>query len=125
MTLYPFYTDSSIGSMANFAFWASDASGRPVMVCEVGYPWTLDPQHPEAGEVTLIESKGEDPDGPENYGATPAGQQRYLQEYFRAMNSTGDVVAVVYWDPIWLDLAPGADPNGWQVGNGSVARALR
>ncbi|MFI5915710.1 glycosyl hydrolase 53 family protein [Dactylosporangium sp. NPDC051541] len=59
---------------------------------------------------------GLDADGLENYGATPDGQLRYMREYLRAMAATGNVAAVSYWDPIWIDLSNGADANGWVVG---------
>ena len=112
ISLYPFWTNMSISQMADFARWAANQSGKLVMVCEVGYPWTLQTQH--AGEVTMIVAKGLDPDGPEKYGATPEGQLRYMREYFRAMYNTGKVVGIAYWDPIWIDLDGHA--NGWVVG---------
>jgi arabinogalactan endo-1,4-beta-galactosidase len=118
VSLYPFWTGMSIASLANFASWVGGASGKQVMVCEVGYPWTTQAQG--AGEVTMIKDNSLDPDGPENYGATPDGQLRYMREYLRAMYSTGRVAGIAYWDPIWVDLSTGstggADPNGWVVG---------
>jgi arabinogalactan endo-1,4-beta-galactosidase len=113
ISLYPFWTDMSISQMADFATWAGEQSHKPVMVCEVGYPWTLQTQH--AGEITMIVAKGLKPGGPENYGATEAGQLRYMREYFRAMYNTGKVVGIAYWDPIWIDLDGHA--NGWVVGD--------
>ena len=112
ISLYPFWTNMSISQMADFARWAANQSGKLVMVCEVGYPWTLQTQH--AGEVTMIVAKGLNPDGPEKYGATPEGQLRYMREYFRAMYNTRKVVGITYWDPIWIDLDGHA--NGWVVG---------
>ncbi|NED05295.1 hypothetical protein G3I55_26960, partial [Streptomyces sp. SID6648] len=41
VSLYPFWTDMSIASLANFASWVGSASGKPVMALETGYPWTL------------------------------------------------------------------------------------
>lgn len=32
------------------------------------------------------------------------------------MYDTGKVVGISYWDPIAIDFADGADPNGWIVG---------
>ncbi|MEV6003867.1 glycosyl hydrolase 53 family protein [Streptomyces griseomycini] len=114
VSLYPFWTDMSIASLANFASWVGSASGKPVMAMETGYPFTLEPNG--ASETTLIEKNTLDPDGPENYGATPEGQLRWTQEFFRAMHNTGKVVGISYWDPIAIDFADGADPNGWVVG---------
>ena len=116
ISLYPFWTNMSISQEAAFATFASVQSNKPVMICEVGYPWTLKAQ--EKGETTLIASNNLDPDGPENYGATPAGQLRYMREYFAAMFNTGRVLGVSYWDPILIDLQGGraGDPNGWVVG---------
>ncbi|WP_353808529.1 glycosyl hydrolase 53 family protein [Agromyces sp. SYSU T00194] len=113
LSLYPFWTDMSIASLANFATWVSDLADRQTMVVEVGYPWTTSAYDP--GGTTLIEGNGLDPDGPENYGATQAGQLRYLKEYFRAMQVTGSVDGIAYWDPIAIDLGD-PDPNGWIVG---------
>ncbi|WP_281396542.1 glycosyl hydrolase 53 family protein [Thermocatellispora tengchongensis] len=118
ISLYPFWTNMSIASLANFATWAAAASGKQVLVCEVGYPWTLSAQG--AGEQTLIQGNGLDADGPENYGASTSGQLRYMQEYIRAMYNTGRVAGISYWDPILIDFGTGADPNGWVVG-GDVA----
>jgi arabinogalactan endo-1,4-beta-galactosidase len=112
ISLYPFWTNMSISQMADFATWVSDQCGKPVMVCEVGYPWTLQTQHP--GEQTMIVMHNLDPEGPEKYGATEASQLRYMREYLRAMYNTGKVIGVAYWDPIWIDLD--GHPNGWVVG---------
>ncbi|GAA2026162.1 hypothetical protein GCM10009819_06630 [Agromyces tropicus] len=113
LSLYPFWTDMSIASLANFATWVSNLAGKETLVVEVGYPWTT--SSADAGGTTLIQSNNLDPDGPENYGATQAGQLRYLREYFRAMQLTGRVVGITYWDPIAIDLGD-PDPNGWIVG---------
>ncbi|KDN78047.1 hypothetical protein DF19_40825 [Streptomyces olindensis] len=114
VSLYPFWTNMSIASLANFASWVGSTSGKPVMAMETGYPWT--PKASGASETSLIERNQLDPDGPENYGATPAGQLRWTREFFRAMYNTGKVVGISYWDPIAIDFADGADPNGWIVG---------
>ncbi|MBE1588227.1 glycosyl hydrolase 53 family protein [Nonomuraea angiospora] len=114
VSAYPFWTNMSIASLVNFASWANAMSGKRIMICEVGHPWTLTARG--AGEQTLIQGNGLDADGPENYGATPTGQLTYMREYLRAMSDTGKVDAVSYWDPISVDLANGADPNGWVVG---------
>ncbi|MEV8592977.1 glycosyl hydrolase 53 family protein [Streptomyces sp. NPDC052012] len=114
VSLYPFWTNMSIASLANFASWVGSASGKPVMAMETGYPSTLEASG--ASETTLIAQNNLDPDGPENYGATPDGQLRWTREFFRAMYDTGKVVGISYWDPIAIDFADGADPNGWIVG---------
>ncbi len=62
VSLYPFWTDMSIASLANFASWVGTASGKPVMAMETGYPFTLEPNG--ASETTLIEGNSLDPDGP-------------------------------------------------------------
>jgi arabinogalactan endo-1,4-beta-galactosidase len=118
VSAYPYWTGMSIASLVNFASWASTTSGKRVMICEMGHPWTLNAQG--AGETTQIQDNGLDADGPENYGASPEGQLTYMREYLRAMNTTGVVDAISYWDPINVDTADGADPNGWVV-DGDVA----
>ncbi|MEI7100748.1 glycosyl hydrolase 53 family protein, partial [Klebsiella pneumoniae] len=65
---------------------------------------------------SLIVANNLDPDGPENYGATPEGQLKYMKEYFRAMYNTGVVEGISYWDPIAIDVK-GA---GWVVGETSA-----
>ncbi|MGO4423393.1 glycosyl hydrolase 53 family protein, partial [Streptomyces sp. MCAF7] len=114
VSLYPFWTNMSIASLANFASWVGSASEKPVMVVETGAPWTL--KASGASETTMIAQNHLDPDGPENYGATPDGQLRWTREFFRAMRDTGKVVGISYWDPIAIDFADGPDPNGWIVG---------
>jgi arabinogalactan endo-1,4-beta-galactosidase len=114
ISAYPFWTEMSIAGLANFASWVRTTSGKPVMVAEIGYPWTLEAAF--AGETTTIQDNHLDADGIENYGATPAGQLRYMQEYMRAMNDVARAEAISYWDPISVDPGPGADPNGWVVG---------
>lgn len=114
VSLYASWTNLSIASLANFASWVGSASGKPVMAVETAAPWTLKASGPS--EKTLIEQNNLDADGPENYGATPDGQLRWTREFFRAMYNTGKVVGISYWDPIAIDFADGADPNGWVVG---------
>jgi len=109
-SIYPFWTGWSISQMATFVTWLSNYSGKPIMICEAGYPWTLAAQRP--GETTMIAQNYLDPDGPENYGATPAGQLRYMREFLRAMYNTGKVEAVSYWDPINIDV----EGAGWVEG---------
>jgi len=113
-SLYPFWSNLPIYQLADFVTWVSNESGKPVMICEVGYPWTLNAAYPS--EQTLIQANNLDPDGPENYGATPSGQLLYMQQYFRAMYNTNVVEGISYWDPISIDMQEGADPTGWVVG---------
>ncbi|MBE1588225.1 glycosyl hydrolase 53 family protein [Nonomuraea angiospora] len=114
ISAYPFWTNQTIATLSNFASWTSALAGKNVLICEVGYPWTPDAQG--ASEQTYTEQHNLDPDGPENYGATPEGQLTYMREYFRAMDNTGVVEGVSYWDPISVDQGDGPDPNGWIVG---------
>ncbi|VVK63462.1 Arabinogalactan endo-1,4-beta-galactosidase precursor [Klebsiella pneumoniae] len=115
-SMYPFWTNMSIGEMANFVNHIAKYSDKHVMICEVGYPWTLKTQFGAADIQSLIVANNLDPDGPENYGATPEGQLKYMKEYFRAMYNTGVVEGISYWDPIAIDVK-GA---GWVVGETSA-----
>ncbi|MFJ8793023.1 glycosyl hydrolase 53 family protein [Streptomyces sp. NPDC102462] len=114
LSLYPYWTGLSIASMTNFATWASTTSGKRAMICEFGAAWNDKPYG--ADETTQIGENGLDIDGPENYGASTAGQYRYLREYMRSMANTGEVDAMSYWDPISIDGGNGPDPYGWVVG---------
>ncbi|MCX9024063.1 arabinogalactan endo-1,4-beta-galactosidase [Citrobacter portucalensis] len=111
-SMYPFWTNMTIGEMAGFVSHIAQYSGKHVMICEVGYPWTLESQFGKADLPSLIVANNLDPDGPENYGATPEGQLKYMKEYFRTMYNTGVVEGISYWDPIAIDVK-GA---GWVVG---------
>lgn len=103
-SMYPFWTNLSIGEMQHFVNQISDYSNKNIMICEVGYPWTLETQHGDRDITPLILSNNLDPDGPENYGPSPDGQLNYMKEYFRAMYNTGVVEGIAYWDPIAIDI---------------------
>lgn len=115
-SMYPFWTNMSIGEMTDFVSHVAQYSGKHVMICEVGYPWTLETQFGKDDIASLIVANKLDPDGPENYGATPEGQLKYMKEYFRAMYNTGVVDGISYWDPIAIDVK-GA---GWVQGETSA-----
>lgn len=115
-SMYPFWTNMTISEMSEFVKHIAKYSGKNVMICEVGYPWTLENQFGADDLPSLIVANNLDPDGPENYGATPEGQLKYMKEYFRTMYNTGVVEGISYWDPIAIDVK-GA---GWVVGENSA-----
>ncbi|MFD8378430.1 glycosyl hydrolase 53 family protein [Streptomyces sp. NPDC059679] len=118
VSLYPFWTNMSIASLANFASWVGSASEKPVMVVETGAPWTL--KSSGASETTMIAQNHLDPDGPENYGATPDGQLRWTREFFRAMHDTGK-----WWESRTGTRSRSTSPTGPTRTAGSSAATTR
>jgi arabinogalactan endo-1,4-beta-galactosidase len=71
-----------------------------VVALEIGFPWSLVRQN---GYPTLISSNALDPQGPETFGVSPAGQELYLRSFFQQMHEARGFVGALYWDPIWID----------------------
>lgn len=76
--------------------------GRPVLVAETAYPWTLSWHDEERNLVGLREH------GLPGYPPTPAGQRRYLADLIALVERTprGLGAGVLWWAPEWIP-APG------------------
>jgi arabinogalactan endo-1,4-beta-galactosidase len=107
VSYYPWWHGSLDDLRATLGALAA-AFGRPVVVVETAYPWTLgwadDEHNPVGREDQLLPA----------YPATPAGQQAFLREVLAIVAGVpgGLGAAVCWWEPAWL-AAPGC-PSAWE-----------
>ncbi|MEV6968790.1 arabinogalactan endo-1,4-beta-galactosidase [Hamadaea sp. NPDC051192] len=83
--------------------------GKPVVVAETAYPWTLGWNDNE-GNVCCYESQLQ-----EGYPATPEGQRANLRDVLQAVRDVpgGKGLGAFWWEPTWTAV-PG---NGWDPDN--------
>jgi arabinogalactan endo-1,4-beta-galactosidase len=68
--------------------------GRPIMVVETAYPWTLD----DADNLpNILTQESIIP----NYPPTPAGQKKFLVDLTQTIMDNGGI-GVIYWEPAWI-----------------------
>jgi arabinogalactan endo-1,4-beta-galactosidase len=84
--------------------------GKPVMIVETAYPWTLDDHdnYPNIiGPSTYL---------PPEYPPTPEGQALFVRDLLSMVARTPNNLGrgVVYWEPAWI---PGV---GWAPGQGDA-----
>jgi arabinogalactan endo-1,4-beta-galactosidase len=81
--------------------------GKPVMVAETAYPWTLD----NATGVNTVTSSNTTLDP--GYPATPAGQQANFRDVLSIVQAVphGLGLGAFYWEPTWTVVAG----NGWST----------
>ena len=110
LSYYPFWHGPIEDLQANLVDLAG-AYGKPLVVVETAYPWTLDNGDDLENHIDLAE---ELPDA-DRWPATPAGQAAYfraLREVFAAVpNRLGH--GFFTWEPEWV---PGV---GWTPGEGN------
>lgn len=80
--------------------------GRPVMIVETAYPWTLE----DADDLPNILNQESVIPG---YPATPAGQKKYLIDLTQTVIDHGGI-GVVYWEPAWISTN---SPTLWGPGS--------
>lgn len=68
--------------------------GRPTMIVETAYPWTLD----DADSLPNILTGASVIPG---YPATPAGQKKFLVDLTQTVIENGGI-GVIYWEPAWI-----------------------
>jgi arabinogalactan endo-1,4-beta-galactosidase len=100
LTLYPFWSNMQIVAMKSVVETVVQATGKSVVALETGFPWALVRQN---GYPTLIASNALNPEGPETFGVSPAGQALYLRSFFQNMHEARGFAGALYWDPIWID----------------------
>lgn len=112
------------GSLADLQNNLNDVSGRygkPVMVMETAYGFTLS-ENDSTGNIfnsTLQQRCG--------YPATPAGQAQQLRDVFRVVANVpnGRGLGVFYWEPAWTAVrGSGWDPYDPNSGNAWENQAL-
>lgn len=80
--------------------------GRPVVIAETAYPFTL---LENDGEKNSVHSESQ---LPADYPATPAGQAGNLRAVMQAARE-GGAIGVFYWEPTWTAVKG----NGWDPTN--------
>jgi arabinogalactan endo-1,4-beta-galactosidase len=94
LSYYSHWSRYSIAQLGQAIRAFKDRYGRPTMIVETAYPWTLD----DADALPNI--LGEESTLPD-YPATPAGQKRYLIDLTQAVIDNGGN-GVIYWEPAWV-----------------------
>ena len=81
--------------------------GKPVMVAETAYPWTMD----NASGVNSVTSSNTTLDP--GYAATPAGQQENFRDVLSIVQAVpnGLGLGAFYWEPTWTIVSG----NGWST----------
>lgn len=81
--------------------------GKPVMVAETAYPWTMD----DASGVNSVTSSNTTLDP--GYAATPAGQQENFRDVLSIVQAVpnGLGLGAFYWEPTWTIVSG----NGWST----------
>ena len=93
------------GSMADMSHTVSDLKtrfGKPVVIVETAYPFTLEEGDDEPNVIHLA---GQLTSG---YEASPSGQAANLRDVMNAARS-GGAAGVFYWEPTWTAVKG----NGW------------
>jgi arabinogalactan endo-1,4-beta-galactosidase len=110
LSFYPFWH----GPLASLAANLTDTAaryGKPVVVVEAAYPWTLDNGDQLENFITAPDQL---PDGAA-YPATPAGQAAYFEALREVIAAVPDGLGAGFfdWSPEWI---PGV---GWAPGEGN------
>ncbi len=97
VSFYPWWHGTLEQLAANLAGLAR-RFGKPVMVAETSYPWTLgwaDDAHNLMGLETQLHA---------GYPATPEGQRRFLTDLREVVAGVPDGLgaAVIVWEPAWI-----------------------
>lgn len=97
LSYYPWWHGPLTAVSANVNDLAS-RYGKPVMVVETAYPWTLQ-WNDSTNNVVGLTSQLAD-----GYTATPAGQKAFLDGVFATVRAIprGLGAGVVYWEPDWI-----------------------
>ncbi|MEO3817998.1 arabinogalactan endo-1,4-beta-galactosidase [Plantactinospora sp. B24E8] len=115
------YWHGSLGSLQNNLNDLASRYGRPVVVAETAYGFTLnaDDAEPNIFNSSLQQAGG--------YPATPQGQADALRAVFSVVKSVpnGRGLGVFYWEPTWTAVpGNGWDPDNPSSGNGWENQAL-
>jgi arabinogalactan endo-1,4-beta-galactosidase len=103
---YYSYWHGPLSAMARTVSDLRRRYGKPVVIAETAYPFTLEEND---GERNLIHSSTQLTPG---YPATPAGQAANLRAVLKAARSAG-ALGVFYWEPTWTAVKG----NGWDPTN--------
>ncbi|HEX6686621.1 MAG TPA: arabinogalactan endo-1,4-beta-galactosidase [Candidatus Limnocylindrales bacterium] len=109
------YWHGPLGYMQANLFDLTSRYGKPIMVVETAYGFTLEQNDHETNifNASLAEAGG--------YPATPKGQTQALRDMFNTVAAVPGALGVFYWEPTWTAVTGGgwdpADPSsgdGWE-----------
>jgi arabinogalactan endo-1,4-beta-galactosidase len=103
---YYSYWHGTTSAMTNTVKEMRSRYGKPVIIAETAYPFTL---LGNDDEKNVVHSESH---LPLDYPVTPAGQARNLKSVMNAARS-GGAVGVFYWEPTWTAVKG----NGWDPAN--------
>jgi arabinogalactan endo-1,4-beta-galactosidase len=103
---YYSYWHGPISDMSNTVGEMVKRYGKPVVIAETAYPFTL---LDNDGERNSIYSEAQ---LTPNFPATPAGQARNLRAVVDTARSAG-AIGIFYWEPTWIAVKG----NGWDPSN--------
>lgn len=108
LSYYPFWHGTMNALSDNLADLAP-RYGKDIVVVETSYPWTLDDGDDDGNFVTDADQL------PDDYPATPEGQQAFLTDLAAALVETPDGRGLGFfvWEPEWLPVV------GWEPGAGN------
>lgn len=115
------YWHGSVSSLQNNINDLATRYGKPIVVAETAYGFTL---NQDDGEPNIFNSSLQQAGG---YPATPQGQADALRAVFNAVKAVpnGRGLGVFYWEPTWTAVnGNGWDPNNPSSGNGWENQAL-
>ncbi|MEM9064794.1 MAG: glycosyl hydrolase 53 family protein [Planctomycetota bacterium] len=100
ISYYPYFHDE-IANLENGLDQVLQSTDKPVIVAEIGYPWTFGFAD---GTTNLVGSQSIPDDVVNEYPATPAGQAAYIERVWQITRALGDDrgLGVAYWEPAWL-----------------------
>jgi arabinogalactan endo-1,4-beta-galactosidase len=92
--------------MTNAVMEMRSRYGKPVVIVETAYPFTLSENDDEKNVINSLSQL------PSDYPATPNGQASNLRAILNAARS-GGAMGVFYWEPTWTAVKG----NGWDPAN--------
>jgi arabinogalactan endo-1,4-beta-galactosidase len=103
---YYSYWHGTTSAMTNTVKDMRSHYGKPVVIAETAYPFTLSENDDEKNAINSLSQL------PSDYPATPTGQASNLKAVLNAARS-GGAMGVFYWEPTWTAVKG----NGWDPTN--------
>ncbi|MBN2564665.1 MAG: glycosyl hydrolase 53 family protein [Candidatus Eisenbacteria bacterium] len=108
LSFYPWW-HGTLGELESNLGDLAERYGKPVMIVEAAYPWTLswdDDTHNFVGDPRQLHA---------GYPATPEGQLRYLRDLLAVVAAVPNGLGggVCYWEPAFIPVA-GGPPNPYE-----------
>ncbi len=104
LSYYPKWSICSLYEMGQAIAAVKQRWGKPIMIVETAYPWTLEPGRVDdhlLGPDAVVPA----------YPATAEGQRQFLIDLAQITVASGGT-GVIYWEPAWISTA--AKPTHWE-----------